>query len=234
MRSLEKPRVIQAVVEELSDRATRQSSRDPFHRGDKEEAPVTLDDNASWFLSGRPRRRTKSLSRKKNPSDRYGPPLAFIRQPSRPRRLGRAAGRARRRHRREGPDLLARTTEDAQARPRRRADGGHGPHAWAVRRRIHHQLRRRLRDAAVGDGSFGRGGRPGISNEDARDAQANGPARDGRGLVPLSPGLRVLDVRRRHQHAAVLRGSESTRRRGRRGPRAIGQGKSRHRLLPAH
>jgi len=48
--------------------------------------------------------------------------------------------------------------------------------------------------------------------QDVGHAQTDGPARDGRRLVPLSPRLRLLAFRSRHQHAAVLRGSVRSRR----------------------
>ena len=49
-------------------------------------------------------------------------------------------------------------------------------------------------------------------------------ARDGGGLVPQPPGLRLLAVGRRHQHAAELRGAQPARRRGRGGPHPVCQG----------
>lgn len=65
----------------------------------------------------------------------------------------------------------------ATHRPSRRADGGDGADAGAVRGRLHGELHRRLRDAAVGDGGERGGGGPGLPDQDARHAQADGATR---------------------------------------------------------
>ena len=58
-------------------------------------------------------------------------------------------------------------------------------------------------------------------------------ARNGRRLVPLASGLRVLAVVRGHQHAAVLRAAHAARRRGGGGSDPVGQGQGGDRRLPA-
>lgn len=57
-------------------------------------------------------------------------------------------------------------------------------------------------------------------------------ARDGRRLVSLSPGLRLLAVRRGHQHAAVVRGAHGARSGGGGGPDPVGARKGGHRRIP--
>lgn len=54
---------------------------------------------------------------------------------------------------------------------------GDGPDAGQLRGRLHGQLHRRVRHAAVGHERDGRGGGPGLPAQDARDAQADGPVR---------------------------------------------------------
>ncbi|EJK62975.1 hypothetical protein THAOC_16395, partial [Thalassiosira oceanica] len=152
------------------------------------------------------------------------------------------AGHARRRaaHRRadtrllrEGSRLVPRAAQDAQARPRGRAHGGHGPHARAVRGRLHDKLRRRVRHAAVGDVRERRGRRSGLPDEDARHAPADGEGGDGRGVVPLPPRVRVLAVVDGHQHAKLVRGPQREGSGACRRPHPERQGEGRHRLLPA-
>lgn len=77
---------------------------------------------------------------------------------------------------------------------------------------------------AARHGRLGRGRGPRLPDQHARDAQADWPAADGRGLVPLAPRLWLLALGRGHEHADELRAAQRQGRGRRGGPRAVRQG----------
>uniref|UniRef100_A0A453EPM0 MPN domain-containing protein n=1 Tax=Aegilops tauschii subsp. strangulata TaxID=200361 RepID=A0A453EPM0_AEGTS len=128
---------------------------------------------------------SKAQPRKKTPSSRSAP---LTPEPNRTTQRSHGAAAADLRRRRDGPaavglaaarllraglHLLPRPPQDAQAREGRRADGGHGPHARRVRRRLHGPGGRRLRHAAERDRGQRRGRRPRLPDQYARHAQAD-------------------------------------------------------------